>query len=529
MNIENTARTINVIPAIHRVDKIEKKVNYAKPRVCAYARVSTDSEDQLNSYETQCQFYNEKLSSDPNVVYMGLYADPGITGTKMRKRKNFLKMIEDCRSGKITRIITKSVQRFARNTVECLALARELQDIGVTIKFETSGIDTADPNSWLILGIMATIAEEESRTISHNITWSHQKKFERGEYVGSGRLYGYKIKDNVFTIIEDEAMVVRKIYDYYMSGETFRSIKKLLEKEGIPSPLGKSSWAVPTIRSILTNEKYKGELLLQKTYKADILCERKRNDGAKPQYLVKNNHLPIIAQEVFNAVQVEIRKREERQEEDNGLGNYTNDYAFSSLIECGECGAKFRRHSQWSLDYSKKVPIWVCTKHQKLHNECQMRPIKESSLEQGFVEALQLLTSRRTDILSKIKQNINTIIETPNLTTLESLVRQLEKSRKELLELSVSATKPSIEQQENSIKLINEIKDLQEKIEIAKRNTDSISILEYRLTEIRKVLNGTYNEFNKELCKALIEKIVIKDKHTATYVFKCGIALEQTI
>lgn len=186
MQIENTVRTIKVIPATKQYNSKGKGIN--KSKVCAYARVSTDSDDQLNSYNTQCEYYNTMLSQDPSIDYVGLYADEGVTGTKMRKRKNFLQMIEDCRAGKITRIITKSVQRFARNTVECLNIARELNDRGITIKFETNGIDTADPGSWLILSIMATLAEEESRTISHNVTWAYQKKFQKDSIV-VGKMY----------------------------------------------------------------------------------------------------------------------------------------------------------------------------------------------------------------------------------------------------------------------------------------------------------------------------------------------------
>lgn len=527
MNIENTARTISIIPAIQVINKTMNTIP-KKERVCAYARVSTNSEDQINSYETQCKVYEEKLSKDPNIIYVGLYADKGKTGTKAQKRKNFLRMLEDCRNGKITRIITKSVQRFARNTGECLTIAHELKDRGVTIYFETSGIDTADPNSFLLLGILASIAEEESRTISHNITWSHQKKFERGEYVGGGRVYGYNIKKG-FKIIEKEATIVQRIYESYLRGNTIRAIKRELENDKIPSPNGKEKWYPSTILNILTNEKYKGDLLLQKTYKADILCKRQKNDGVKPQYAVEGNHLPIINKEQFEAVQIELQKRERQKNQEVGYGSYTNDYAFSSLIECGECGSKFRRHSQWSVDHSKKVPIWVCTNHQKNKSECGMKPIKESVLEQGFVEAIQMLTSNRKDIIQKVKDNINTVISKPDIDTLESIQARLAERQQELLKLTTKATKPTEEENDKSSHLIGEIKDLQEQIEIARKNTDNISIISYRLKEIDSMLNRVYTEFNKEICKNLIEKIIIKDKHTATYVFKCGVAIDQTI
>lgn len=527
MNIENTARTIKIIPMQqNRANKVNTGV---KEKVCAYARVSTDSEDQLNSYENQCRYYNEKLSKDPNIIYVGLYADPGRTGTKMRIRKDFLRMIDDCRAGKITRIITKSVQRFARNTVECLNIARELSNKGITINFETNGIDTADPGSWLILSIMASIAEEESRTISHNVSWAYQKKFQKGEYAG-GQVYGYKIIKNKFEIVQDQALVIKRIFNEFMQGKTLRAIQVGLEVDGIPSPGGKHKWLHSTIKTILQNEKYKGDLLLQKTYKADVLCDRKVNNGEKPKYLVSNNHLPIIDRSLFDAVQVELKSRLERKTEEVGLGNFTCEYAFSTIVECGKCGHKFRRHSQWSLDHSKKVPIWVCTKHQKEHDKCSMKPIKEECLEQGFLKAINKIVDNKEELLNMIINNTREVIDKPNVSTINELMNNLSQKQEELVKLSQKySLKPTEEQQNQVSNLIDEIRNLQEQMEIIKQKNDSICIIDYRLNEIKTVLKGVYNTFNKEVCKALLEKVVVKDKHNATYVFKCGIAIEQEI
>ncbi len=527
MSIENTARTIKIIPAFQFTP--ESKHIRKKELVCAYARVSTDKEDQLNSYKTQCDYYNDKLSKDPNITYIGLYADEGITGTKMRRRKNFLRMIDDCRAGKITRIITKSVQRFARNTAECLTIARELKDKGITILFETNAIDTIDQDAWLKLSIMATLAEEESRTTSHNITWAFQKKFERGEYAGSGRIYGYKIKKNKFSIIEKEALVVQRIYEAFLQGKTINAIKRELEGNNIPSPHGKAKWQCMTIRSILSNEKYKGDLLLQKTYKADVLCDRKINDGVKPQYFIKNNHLPIILPEQFDAVQIELKKREKKDNDEIGT-IYSNDYAFSSKIECAECGTKFRRHAQWrGSDKERKVPIWVCLKHQLHHDECSMKPIKEECLEQGFVEALQLLTSQRKDIIEKVKQNINTVIDKPDFESLDKMIETLENKQQELVLINTRTSKPTEAESAKSAQIVAEIKALQEQIQMTKQKTDKVSILQYRIKEIEKMLKGTYTTFDKNICKNLLEKVIVKDKHNVTYIFKCGIAIDLEI
>ena len=530
MSIENTARTIKIIPALQTKIDGNERAMAEKPRVCAYARVSTNNEDQINSYNAQCEYYETKLSKDPNIVYMGLYADPGRTGTKMRKRKEFLRMLDDCRDGKITRIVTKSVQRFARNLVECVDICRKLKEQGVTVKFETTGIDTADPSCWLNLSIMATIAEEESRTISHNITWAFQKKFENGEYAGSGHIFGYKIENQHFKIVEKEAMVIRMIYDLFLQGNSMHAIKLELERKKIPTPLGRAKWNFSTIKNILTNEKYAGDLLLQKTYKIDVLSERRVNDGAKPQFLVKGNHLPIIDAEQFKLVQAELKRREKMTTEDgDSIGKYSNGYAFSSIVECGECGSKYRRHSRMAGNGNKKVPIWVCINHQLHHDKCSAKPIKEEDLEKGFMEALLLLTSQRKDIIEKVRQNVNTVIDQPNISSMEALVQSLENKQQELVKLSTSINKPTEDETRKSAQIVAEIKDIQEQIEIAKQKTDKVSILEYRMKEIDKMLRGTYTIFDKNICRNLLEKVVVKDKHMVTFVFKCGIAIDQAI
>lgn len=524
MSIASTVKTIDVIPAVELIQN-DKSTQAKKERVAAYARVSTDSEDQLNSYKTQCEFYREKLSNDPNIIFIGLYADEGLTGTKMRKRPDFLRMLEDCRAGKITRIITKSVQRFARNAVECLSIAKELANKGVTIKFETTGIDTADPSSWLILGIMATVAEEEVRTISHNITWTFQKKFARGEYMG-GRIYGYDTKNN-FKIIDHEAVVVRRIFDEFIAGKTCNEIKNGLEQDHIKSPkTGKPIWYAKTVEAILKNEKYCGDLLLQKTYKTDVLCERRINNGAKPKYLVRSNHLGIVGHEQFDQVQKIFAARQSASQSKDE--NYTNGYAFSSIVECGECGSKFRRHCQWSVDHSKKVPIWVCINHQLHHDQCSQKPIKESCLEQGFLDAVVRLCSGRDDILAKVRENARTIISSSNVDHLQALLETRKAKQTELVKIS-TISHPNDEQQAQSVKLVADIKDLNEKIEIIQKQTDDISFVDYRIKEIEKLLENAYNEFDKDICKIVLDKVIIKGKHLATYVFKCGIAIDQNI
>lgn len=531
MSIENTARHIEVIPAIKILRNNVNTPASVKLRVAAYARVSTDSDDQMNSFEAQCDYYNRKLGQDNNVTYVGLYADPGLSGTKMRTRKRFMAMIEDCKTGKIDRIITKSVSRFARNTAECLKVAQELADQGITILFESQGIDTNDPTSRLALGIMATLAEEESRTISHNVSWGFQKRFEQGLYVAGGRVYGYNIEKGKFNVDIDKIDTINNIYQWFLNGCTLYEIKGKLEESQVPSPTGKNHWYISTIRSILTNEKYRGDLILQKTFKQDVLSQRKINNGERTKYKITKNHIPIVKPEMYDAVQAEMARREKQSEEPTNIGKYTNDYAFSSKIECAECGTKFRRHSQWSVDKTKKVPIWVCIKHQKHHNECSMKPIKEENLEIGFINALNQITARKNDIITKLKGNIESTIKHPGIDTILDLKARLKENQSKLLELNKQAVlKGNIKElEQQSQTLITEIHDIQEQLNIIKDNQDTVNIIDYRIKEIGKVLKTAYTEFNKDVFRTLIDKIVIKDKHRVTYIFKCGIAVDQEI
>ncbi len=531
MTTENIVKHIEIIPAVKVLRADMQSPNSVKLRVAAYARVSTDSDDQMNSFDAQCDYYDRTLGQNKNINYVGLYADPGLSGTKMRTRKRFMAMMADCKAGKIDRIITKSVSRFARNTAECLKVAQELADRGITILFESQGIDTNDPTSRLALGIMATLAEEESRTISHNVSWGFQKRFEKGIYVAGGKIYGYNIEKGKFTIDMSKIEVINNIYQWFLNGNTLNEIKNKLEESHIPSPTGKDKWYVTTIRSILTNEKYKGELILQKTFKQDVLSQRKINNGERTKYKITKNHIAIIKPEIYDAVQTELARREKQSDEPTNIGKYTNDYAFSSKIECAECGIKFRRHSQWSLDKTKKVPIWVCIKHQKHHNECSMKPIKEENLEIGFLNALNQLTARKNDIMTRLKSNIETTISKPGVQSILDLKTRLKDNQSKLLELNKKAVmQGNAKGFENEAQnLVEEIHDIQEQLNTIKEKQDTINIIDYRIREISKVLKNVYTEFNKDVFRTLIDKVIIKDKHQATYIFKCGIAVDQEI
>ncbi|MBR3256792.1 recombinase family protein [Candidatus Saccharibacteria bacterium] len=283
-----------------------------KVRVAAYARVSTELDAQTNSYSAQISYYLEHISSNPNWQLVEIYADSGLTGTNLKKRNNFSRMVEDALSGKIDLILTKSISRFARNTVDALIVTRELKSKGIEVYFEKENISSLDPTAELIFTIMSSIAQEESRSISENVRWGIQRRMESGKitlpYKG---FLGYdRGSDGLPVINEKEAHIVRRIYAEFLSGESFRGIAKTLTLDGVPTPRGKARWSPETVRSILSNEKYKGDALLQKTYTVDFLShETRKNFGERKQWYIKDSHDAIIPPREFDRVQKEISRR----------------------------------------------------------------------------------------------------------------------------------------------------------------------------------------------------------------------------
>ncbi|MCM1224268.1 MAG: recombinase family protein, partial [Lachnospiraceae bacterium] len=363
-NSANIKPKIRVIPAKPRQELMGRTAaagERPKLRVAAYARVSTDHEEQESSYEAQVEHFTKYITEHEGWELAGIYADPGLSGKNI-KRKQFLAMIRDCESGKIDKIITKSVSRFARNTLDCVKSARKLKEMGIGIYFEKENLDTLQENSEFVLTIMASLAEEESRSISNNIRWSVKKKFQDGKVIlNTKHFLGYsrEKKSTVLTIVPEEAIIVRRIYSEFLDGYSLKEIADGLTRDGILTPAEKSVWHATTIRSILQNEKYKGDCHLQKTYAPDFLSARMKNEGQEVSYYVEDSHAAIISKEMFEMVQQEFRNRREmRSSGETGHGKFSGKYPFSGMIVCGECGETYRRHQQYNT--TKKYYIWVC-------------------------------------------------------------------------------------------------------------------------------------------------------------------------
>ena len=320
------------------IHKIERSIPNLRQRkkVAAYARVSVDSERMHHSLSAQVSYYSSLIQKNPEWEYAGVYADYGISGTRIKKRQEFQRMLEDAEAGQIDVILTKSIQRFARNTLDLLRTVRHLKEIDVEVWFEKENIWTLDAKGELLITIMSSLSQEESRSISENVTWGHRKRFADGKVsVGFSHFLGYnRGPDGNLVVNKEQAETVKLIYRLYLSGYTFHSIAKKLTEQKIPTPAGCKIWRPNTVRSILMNEKYKGDALLQKKFTVDFLTKKsKRNEGEVPQYYVQNNHEAIISPQVFDLVQEEMRKRKNSKIRHSGIS------IFSSKIKCGQCGS----------------------------------------------------------------------------------------------------------------------------------------------------------------------------------------------
>ena len=412
VRISPNGTRVRTIPATVQHFSPQRAALHAKKRVAAYARVSTDEEEQLTSYEAQVDYYTRYIQANPDWELVEVYADEGISGTNTKKRKNFNRMIEDALAGKIDRIVTKSVSRFARNTVDTLTTIRKLKDKGVGVFFEKENIDTLDSKGELLITIMSSLAQEESRSISENVTWGWRKRIADGKVtVAYSHFLGYeKSEDGTMQIVEDEAKIVRQIYGMFLDGQTPSGIAARLSRQGIPSPAGKEKWQSSTVKSILTNEKYKGDALLQKTFTVDFLQKKKKaNEGEIPQYYVENSHPAIVTEEVFDLVQHELRRRQQK-------GRHTSAASiFSNRIVCGECGA-FYGSKVWHSKDAYRSRIWRCNrKYETKGSPCPSPHLREEELQNAFLKAINQVIQKKEEIIEACSQALRTLNDTRSL------------------------------------------------------------------------------------------------------------------
>lgn len=405
------ARNITVIPARASRTSIAENLLPRRKRMAAYCRVSTDQAEQLSSYEAQVNYYTTYINSHPDYECAGIYADEGISGTNTKKREQFNRMIEDCKAGKIDMIITKSISRFARNTLDCLNFVRLLKDLGIGVAFEKENINTLDSKGEVLLSILSSLAQDESRSISENSTWGIRRRFEQGKlHINHTKFLGYdKDGDGNLMINEKQAKIVRRIYKEFLDGKGANRIAKDLERDGILNWHGKAKWYEGSIRKLLTNEKYKGDALLQKTYTVDFLSKKRSdNNGQVPQYYVEDSHPAIIDKEMWEAVQIEMERRRNFALE---YGIQKLEYAtttnpFAGRVICGSCGQIFGRKVWNSTDERLKRIIWRCNGKYPVKGEkgCESKHIDDRVLYQAFINAFNALIENRNYFTGKWRE-----------------------------------------------------------------------------------------------------------------------------
>ena len=508
------SRAVTVIPSTISQISSTNSACVLKKRVAAYARVSTDSEEQQTSYEAQVDYYTRYIKNKPEWEFVSVYTDEGISAVNTKHREGFNTMIADALAGKVDLIVTKSVSRFARNTVDSLVTVRKLKEKGVEVYFEKENIYTLDSKGELLITIMSSLAQEESRSISENVTWGQRKRFADGKVSLPYKSFlGFeKGDDGLPKIVEKEAEVVRQIYRLFMEGKTPRKIATILTEQGIPTPKGKEKWQVTTVLSILQNEKYKGAALLQKKFTVDFLTKKQKiNTGEVPQYFVEKSHEAIIDPTEFDMVQAELARRKE-------LGKkYSCNSVFSSKIVCGECG-EFFGSKVWHSNSKYRRTIWQCNNKFKGDKKCSTPHLYDEDIKAEFVMQFNKLIENKDEILdncrliqdtltdcSKIDKKINDLQS--KLEVIEGLTRKLIQdnatnaiSQEDYVSKYDSLVKKYNGTTEKLIKMQNEKHQ-----RLSKR--DSIGAFMFELMERDKVIA----EFDERLFNTVVERVVVKE------------------
>lgn len=487
-------------------------------RVVAYARVSTDSEEQKNSYESQKIYYKEKILSKKEWTYVDIYADEAISGTQDYKRTDFMRMIDDGIRGKYDLIITKSISRFARNTLDTLKYVRILKEKNIAILFEEENINTLEMSGELLLTILSSVAQQESETISNHVKLGLKMKSERGELVGFNNCYGfsYDSKNNQLSIVEEEAAIVKLIFNDYIEGKGCTSIAKRLTQMEIKTPRGNDVWTDTTVRGILRNEKYKGDVIQGKTFTIDpISHKRVKNFGESDKYYMKDHHEGFISRETFDRAQEILKERCGARATGRRLGNVGNKYTLSGMMKCGFCGNTYTRRAMYSNRVN--IPIWSCwlsTKGSK--EQCpNSKTYRETVIKKAFIDGYHILCNTDKENIDNLFNEVTKYInENDYYTKIEQLENQLknyERKKKSLLDLLLEQTidKQSFNDKKNSIdKKIDEIKN---EIEQYKLLVEDDNKIENGIDKIKTMLkkHNILDDFDEEVFKALVDYCII--------------------
>ncbi len=510
---------VMVIPARRQVgNTARQQEDKPKLRVAAYCRVSTDSDEQATSSEAQVEHYTEFIQKNPEWEFAGIYADDGISGTNTKNRDEFNRMIEDCEAGTIDMIITKSISRFARNTLDCLKYIRQLKDKNIPVFFEKEAINTMDAKGEVLITIMTSLAQQESQSLSQNVKLGLQFRYQNGQVqVNHNHFLGYtKDEEGNLVIDPEQAEVVKRIYREYLEGYSMDKIAKGLEADGILTGAGKTKWWTSTINKILRNEKYIGDALLQKTYTTDFLNKtRVKNNGIVPQYYVEGNHEAIIPKDIFLRVQEELVRRRVVKTSANGKKrSYSCNHCFAQIVICGECGEMFRR-IHWNNRGCKSI-VWRCLSRL----ECHARTVYETVLENVVIQAINTLLGDKSTYQAQLQQNIAKVIREAQKSTADDIDEQLMELQKELLKKANNK-----EAYDEIADQIFKLREQREKctVDTAARDAQIARIND--LQDFIKQQRTDLAEFDETLVKRWLKQITVWENHF-TVELKSGLKID---
>ena len=532
-------RKIIIIPA--KKESSQEQAKKRNLRVAAYCRVSTGDEEQLTSYENQKAFYTEKIMKNPDWTMVDIFADEGITGTSTCRRKQFLRMIRQCRQGKIDMILAKSVSRFARNTLDTISYTRELRSLGIAVIFEEQNINSIYPESEFLIALHAAFAQSESESISANVTWGKRRAMESGKATIQYKyLYGYRRgADDKPEIIPEEAEVVRWIYERYLAGASTRMLRDELHEQGVIYAEKSPQWTLPHIKSILRNEKYCGDVLMQKTFQQDVINRKViKNTGQLPMYLIENHHEGIVSREKYNAVQAEMARRKAAKSPSKrattGLSAYTSRYTLSDRLVCGECGTLYRRCT-WTRPDGKRI-VWRCVSRLDYGKKyCHRSPtLDEVPLQQAIIAALNTVLPDLDGRIHQITEALEAeVIPFPgsgmSLGDIDRRLAELEAQFQRLLEKAADDPIAYGDQFKEILDEQTALKELRatilaenkEHAEADRRIRDAAGMLENAVPHIA--------EWDETAIRQLVAQVKVLSKNEISVTLKSGIEIRQSI
>ncbi len=533
--------TVKVRKATKQTINRRKGVHLSTLRVCAYARVSTDSEEQLESYQSQVKYYTELINNNPEWQFVGVYADEAITGTQTAKRDDFNRMINDCMNGDIDLIIVKSISRFARNTVDTLTYVRALKEKGVAVMFEEESINTLTMDGELLLTILSSVAQQEVQNISEHVKLGLAMKMQRGEMVGfNGCLgYDYHKEDKTITINEKEAEAVRYIFNRYVQGAGGKIIARELKNLGYKTKRGDSNFSEHGVIGIIKNEKYKGDLLMGKTFTTDPITKRRLdNMGEADQYYTENHHEPIVSRELWDRANEILNKRKGSHSRSNGKRDkYSRQFAFSCMLKCGFCGGNLTRRT-WTSRADYKKTIWQCvtaTKNGK--KECPYcKGVPETLIEEAFVRSYNALCTYDGEFINGFLEHVRAGLQgndtDKELSALNKKIARLKERKSGLVDMRLD---DKIDEETYNMKLAEvntKMDELLSQKQLLKDKQKDQQDINKRLSEFQKVISNKeiLKGFDRYVFESIIDRVIVGEKaesgeinpYKLKFIFKTG-------